>query len=30
MTLVDMAWGTLLSASAAAAGKAALSWAAKA
>lgn len=30
LTLVDMAWGTVLSAAAAAAGKAALSWAAKA
>jgi uncharacterized membrane protein len=29
LTLVDMAWGTLLSAAAAAAGKAAFSWAAK-
>jgi uncharacterized membrane protein len=30
LSLVDMAWGTLLSAAAAAAGKAAFSWAAKA
>ncbi len=30
LTLVDMAWGTLLSTAAAAAGKVALSWAAKA
>jgi uncharacterized membrane protein len=30
LTLIDMAWGTLLSAAAAAAGKSALSWAAKA
>jgi uncharacterized membrane protein len=30
LTLVDMAWGTLLSAAAATAGKAALSWAARA
>ena len=30
LTLVDMAWGTVLSAAAAAAGKAAFSWAAKA
>jgi uncharacterized membrane protein len=29
LTLVDMAWGTLLSAAAAAAGKAAFGWAAK-
>ena len=29
LTLVDMAWGTLLSAAAAAAGKAAFNWAAK-
>jgi uncharacterized membrane protein len=30
LTLIDMAWGTLLSAAAAASGKGALSWAAKA